>query len=182
MPSTVLKKTLCGVAALLLLAPAAAAQRQSPPLPTLPGDEAEQRGRPLGTPEEEIIKRAEIRRMEEGHSDMVERAEEAARLGVDLRAAFDREKGFSREDLKRLEKLEKLARKIRGNAGGSDDDALLEDPPAKLEEAIARLADVTAKLNESVRKTTRLVVSGTVIQCSNELIELVRHIRAFVKP
>lgn len=180
MPRTVLKKTLCGVAALLLLASAAAGQRRTPPPATLPAGDAEQR--PFGTPEEEIIKRAEIKRMEQGHSDMVERADEAARLGVDLRAAFDKQKSLSREDLKRLEKLEKLARKIRGNAGGSDDEAQLENPPAALEAAVARLAEVTVKLNESARKTTRLVVSGTVIKQSNELIELVRHIRAFAKP
>lgn len=182
MPRTVLQKILCGLAVLLLLAPPAAAQRPAPPPPTLPMGDEDQRGRPFGTPEEEIIKRAEIKRMEQGHSDMVERADEAARLGVDLRAAFDKQKSLGREDLKRLEKLEKLARKIRGNAGGSDDEAQLENPPAALGEAVARLAEVTVKLNESARKTTRLVVSGTVIRHSNELIELVRHIRAFVKP
>jgi hypothetical protein len=177
----VFKKTLCTVTALVLLAPAAAAQRVSLPPHTNVAD-PEQRPRPLGSPEEEIIKRAEIKREEESHSEMVERADEAERLGLDLRSAFDRQKGFGREDLKRLERMEKLARKIRGNAGGSDDEQQLKDPPARLEEAVARLADVSVKLNESVRKTTRLVVSGTVIERSNELIELVRQVRAFIKP
>ncbi len=113
---------------------------------------------------------------------MVERAAEAARLGLELRTAFDKQQTLGREDLKRLEKLEKLARKIRGNAGGSDDDEPLKDPPAALGETVARLAEVSVKLNEVARMSTRLVVSGAVIECSNELIELVRHLRTFVKP
>lgn len=136
----------------------------------------------MGSPEDEIIKRAEIRRAEQNHSEMVERTEEVARIGLDLRAAFDKQQALGREDLKQLEKLEKLARKIRGNAGGSGDDTPLEEPPAGLEEAVKRLAEVSVRLNEGARKTTRLVVSGAVIQSSNELIELVRHVRSLVKP
>lgn len=177
----VFRKTLFAVTALVLLAPAALAQRVLPPADASARD-PNQRARPLGSMEAEVIKRAEIKREEENHSEMVERADETERLGLDLRAAFDRQKTFGREDLKRLEKIEKLARKIRGNAGGSDDEEQLQDPPAKLEEAVARLAEVSVKLNESVRKTTRHVVSGTVIKRSNELIEVVRHVRSFFKP
>ena len=175
------RKTLCAVA-LLLLAVAASAQERPLARPVPPEDITRRPTRPLGTPEEEIFKRAEIRRSEESHAEMVERADEAARLGVDLRAAFDKQQTFGREDLKRLERMEKLARKILGNAGGSGDAEQLENPPAGLAEAVTRLAEVSTKLNESVRKTTRLVVSATVIERSNELIGLVRHIRAFVKP
>lgn len=177
----VFKQTLCAVTALLLLAPAALAQRIEPPPLPASGDPT-QRPSPLGSPEQEIIKRAEIRREEEDHTEMVERADETERLGLDLRAAFDKQQTLGREDLKRLEKIEKLARKIRGRAGGSDDDEQLENPPSKLDEAVTRLAEVTVQLNQSVRKTTRLVVSGTVIKRSNELIELVRHVRSFFKP
>lgn len=178
-------RTILFTAAFLLLHTVAAAfqQRPLPPPPRFPDERMGQRRRnPLGSPEEEIIKRAEIKRSEQSHSEMVERTEEAARIGLDLRAAFDKQKAFGREDLKQLEKLEKLARKIRGNAGGSDDAAPLEEPPSGLAEAVKRLAEVSVRLNEGARKTTRLVVSGTVIQSSNELIELVRHVRAFIKP
>jgi hypothetical protein len=175
-------KRLLLVITLFLLAPAAPAQQraQPPPLPAI-GD-PDQRPRPLGPLEKEVIKRAEIKRDEQNHSEMVERADETARLGLDLRAAFEKQQTLGREDLKRLEKIEKLARKIRGSAGGSDDEQQIEDPPTKLEEAVARLAEVTVKLNESVRKTTRHVVSGTVIQRSNEIIGLVRHVRSLLKP
>ncbi|HWS56098.1 MAG TPA: hypothetical protein VN228_18300 [Pyrinomonadaceae bacterium] len=205
MSITLIRHAFCLAAALFLLAPAAQAKlRQrsanSGPAPALPGTgsrrpdpgvrhippgtEPRQRSRPgpFGSPEAELLKRAEIRHEEESHREMVERADETVRLGTDLLDAFGRQKSFSRDDLKRLEKMEKLARKIRGGAGGSDDDEQLEDPPAQLDQAVARLADVSGKLGQSVRKTSRLVVSGAVIKHSNELLELIRHIRAFVKP
>lgn len=181
------KKLLCVTALFLMLVPHARAQSRRrivppPPPVTTDGSVRGSRPSPLGSPEEEILKRAEIRNEEESHREMVERAEETAQLGQDLRSTFEKYRTLNREDLKRLEKLEKLARKIRSGAGGSDDDEQLKDPPAQLDQAVARLAEVSGKLGENVRKTSRLVVSAAVIEGSNELIELIRHIRTFVKP
>lgn len=181
MGSPLLERTLLASAAVALLALTAAAQIRVPPAID-PASVPDQKVRPLGDPAAELIKRAEIKHEEESHKEMVERADEAARLGLDLREAFGRQKSLGREDLKRLERLEKLARKIRGNVGGSDDEEQLEDPPPQLEQAVARLAEVSEKLCDGVRKTSRHVVSGAVIERSNELLQLIRHIRAFAKP
>jgi len=78
--------------------------------------------------------------------------------------------------------MEKLARKIRGGTGGSDDDAPLENAPRQLDKALARLAEVSGQLNKSVQKTSRLVISASVINSSNELIELIKHIRSIQHP
>jgi len=151
----------------------------------MPADEPNAKGqRPhdFGNPEAEMLRRAEIRREEETHKEMVERAEEAAHLGDELLASFRKNNSLTRDDVKRLERLEKLARKIRGGAGGSDDEETLDDPPAKVEGAVTRLAKLTGDLKESVAKTSRLVISANVIECSNDVIELVRHIRTFKQP
>lgn len=181
-----LRKLLYGLPLVLLFAPAAAAQDELKPGPALPAGRespvSRQTRRPFGSPEAEIMKRAEIKREESIHKDMVERADETAQIGADLRSAFDKYKTFGHEDLKRLERMEKLARKIRSSAGGSEDDEQLKDPPDAIDKAVSRLADVSGKLKESVSKSSRLVVSGAVIERSNELIELIRHIRTFVKP
>ena len=89
---------------------------------------------------------------------------------------------MSRDDLKRLERIEKLARKIRGNSGGSDGEKEIESPPAELGPAVTRLAELSEKLNEGVKKTSRMVISATVIEHSNELIKLIKVIRTFVRP
>src|SRR5215208_1778347 len=141
-----------------------------------------QRASDFGRPEEEMLRRAEIRREEETHKEMVERAGEAAQIGDELLTSFKKNNSLNRDDLKRLERLEKLARKIRGSAGGSDDDEELSDPPGRIEGAVTRLAKLAGDLKESVSKTSRLVVSGNVIRHSNEMIELIRHIRTFKQP
>lgn len=167
------------IAALLALNPSVAAAQiagadQPSPASQRPGD--------FGRAEEEMLRRAEIRREEETHKDMVERADEAAQIGDELLASFRRNNTLTRDDQKRLERLEKLARKIRGGAGGSDDKEELSDPPGKVEGAVSRLAKLAGALKESVSKSSRLVISATVIERSNELIELIRHIRAIKQP
>lgn len=146
-----------------------------------PGPKAQRSGE-FGRPEEEMLRRAEIRREEETHKEMVERADEAAQIGDGLLASFKKNNSLTRDDVKRLERLEKLARKIRGSAGGSDDDEELSDPPGQIEGAVTRLAKLTGDLKENVSKTSRLVVSGNVIRHSNEMIELIRLIRTFKQP
>ncbi len=129
-----------------------------------------------------MLRRAEIRREEETHKGMVERADEAAQIGDELLASYKKNNTLTRDDQKRLERLEKLARKIRGSAGGSDDEEGLSDPPVQVEPAVTRLAKLTCDLKESVSKTSRLVISANVIRRSNEMIELIHHIRTIKQP
>lgn len=133
-------------------------------------------------PADELRYRAAIRHEEETYQEMVERAAEIGDLSSQLADNFDSNKGLSRDDLKRLERIEKLARKIRGNSGGSDGEKANEDSPAELKTAVMRLTELSEKLNEGVKKTSRMIVSATVIERSNELIELVKVIRGFVRP
>jgi hypothetical protein len=140
------------------------------------------RARDFGSPEAEMLRRAEIRREEETHREMVERAEEAAQLGDQLLASYRKHNSLTRDDVKRLERLEKLARKIRGGAGGSDGEEKLDDPPGKVEGAVTRLVKLAGDLKQSVSKTSRMVISANVIRGSNEMIELIRHIRTIKQP
>lgn len=131
--------------------------------------------------EEELLRRAEIRREEESHKEMVERAREGAQLGSQLRASFERSGALGGEEIKMLDRLDKLARKIRGSAGGSDDEEPLQNPPAEVGAALSLLAELSDDLEKSVGKTSRHVTSAAVIKRSNEVIELIRHVRRFAK-
>ena len=135
----------------------------------------------IGKPAEEIIARAEIRHEEETHKEMVERAGEAAQIGNEILDDYKKNNALGGDDLKKLERLDKLAHKIRGNAGASED-VELEDPPSRLEDAVKRIADASDLLNKSVQKTSRLVISAAVINHSNELIELIKQIRNIQRP
>ncbi len=121
--------------------------------------------------------RFEIRIAEKERQENLERAREVAQLGEDIKQAFSRNKILGPMDMKKLERLEKLARRIRSRAGGSDDDEPLENIPASLEPAFERLAKSSESLCKGVEKTPRMVVSAGVIERANELIEIIRFIR-----
>lgn len=131
----------------------------------------------LGTPEDEMRARNEIRIAEKERQENLERAREAAMLGAEIRDGFSKNKGFSSAEIKKLERLEKLARRIRSRAGGEDDDEPLNNIPASLEPALNRLADTSEALCKGVEKTPRMVISTTVIERANELLEIIRFIR-----
>ena len=167
---------------LFALSAGASAQAKSDAQDIKQGDPAQKSGEDMGPAAEEIMRRAEIRREEDSHKEMVERADEAAQIGGDLLTSYKKNKTLGGDDLKKLERLDKLAHKIRGGAGGSDDEGGLENPPDRLADAVSRLAEISDTLNKSVQKTSRLVISAAVIKHSNELIELIKRIRSIQQP
>jgi hypothetical protein len=178
-PASMFRRLFVIPALLALLTAAASAQtaKDLPDASSSSPSSPNQRSSNLGSPAEDMIRRAEIRHAEEEHKEMVERADETAELARELHTAFRTSKALDREDLKKLERLEKLVRKIRGGAGGDDDKLALKETPPHLGAAIERLPEVSEELKKGVSKTSRLVVSGAVIERSNELIELIRFIR-----
>lgn len=136
----------------------------------------------LTSPEAEMRYKAAVKHEQSVHQELQERADEAAHIGTEIRSAYERNKVLTRDDLKKLERMEKLTRKIRSSAGGSDDDELLKDPPRQLDAAVAKLVELSDLIDKKVKKTSRLVISAGVIQNSNELIQVIKHIRTLIQP
>lgn len=128
--------------------------------------------------EEMRVKRA-IKYAEKEHRQSLDRAREASDLGQAIAASFKRKQSLDREDIKKLDRLEKLAKRIRSDAGGSDDEITLEKIPCDLADAINRIAEVASSLNDRVQETPRQVVSTTVIDKVNVLLELIGVVRNF---
>jgi hypothetical protein len=126
----------------------------------------------------EMSAKRAIKYAEKEHQENLSRAREASDLGNALAAAFKQNKSLGSADLKKLEKLEKLTKKIRTEAGASDDDFELEKKPQDLAEAINNVAEVSNSLSEKVLKTPRQVVSASIIEDSNVLLELIRIVRS----
>lgn len=135
------------------------------------------RSSPLGSMEREITKRMEIERAENVYAENIVRARENARLVFEVRTAFLRARRIGREDLKKLERIEKLAKRVRSQAGGSDDDTMIEEIPRDIEVALKFLADASEQLNVSVEKTSRLVVSVEVIKLASIVVDTSHYIR-----
>ena len=128
----------------------------------------------FGSLEEEMRAKRKIKLDEKQYQDNLDRAREADKLSLELIDSYEKSKALTREDTKKLERLEKLTRKIRSEAGGSDEEASIDNPPSELKLALSRLSQVTTALRKVVEKTPRQVVSATVIQQANVILQLVR--------
>jgi nitric oxide reductase activation protein len=126
---------------------------------------------------DEMRVRREIKFAEKEHQENLDRASEASALGENLAASFKKKNCLDRDDIKKLDKLEKLAKRIRSEAGGSEDDLTIEEKPKDLQEAMTLLAKVSASLNHKIQETPRRVISAEIIERANVLLELVRIVR-----
>lgn len=142
------------------------------------GHDEDQSANPMA---EEMRVKREIKYAEREHQQNLDRAQELSVLGKDLAVSFKKKQSLDRDDLKKLERLEKLANKIRTEAGGSDDQQPVEKKPNDLAEAIDCIAKVSASLNEKVQQTPRRVVSAATINKANVLLELIRITRGFFR-
>jgi hypothetical protein len=134
----------------------------------------------IGQPEAEMKARRAIMFQEKEYKDNVARAREVAKLGSDLQQSFKDRNALDRNDDKKLERLEKLTKKIRSQAGGSDDEEATESQPESLEVAVADLADSSQSLCKGVEATPRQVVSAAVISQANKLLELIHLVRTMI--
>ena len=127
--------------------------------------------------EEEMRAKRAIKEADREYQENLGRARDLSSLGVALVTSFKQKKALDQEDLKKLEKVEKLAKGIRRAAGGSEDKVEMEKPPTDLTSAMEMLSDVSQSLKEKVEKTPKHVISATVIDEANVLLELIRIVR-----
>lgn len=123
--------------------------------------------------------RWKVREAEKEHQEMVERGENAARLGEELSKSFAQNSRLLANDATKLEELEKLLKKIRKSLGGDDDETTSEAKPATLADALAKLTENGAVLQEELKTSTRYEISASAIEKANEMLELIALIRTF---
>lgn len=161
------------VFAILLVPALARAQRPAPSQmdPTLT------RERPLSEIEEEMRAKQAIKFAEKGHRENLDRAKEIGNIGKEIKAAANNTPLLSPESEKKIERLEKLTRKVRGEAGGDDQEVEVKNRPADLASAMTRIGEAAEKLSKEVQNTPRQVVSASVIENANVLLELIKLVR-----
>lgn len=163
---------ICG----LLLVPALVKGQTRSPAPSQM-DPSMTRERPVSEMEEEMRAKQAIKFAEKGHQENLDRAKEIGTIGKELRSAAKNRPLMSHDSEKKIERLEKLTRKIRGEAGGDDQEVELKNRPADLPSAIARMGEAAEILSKDVHNTPRQVVSATVIENANVLLELIKVVR-----
>ena len=130
---------------------------------------------------EEMRARWDIKFAEKERHENLDRAREAAQLGSEIQITYTRNNSFSPTEKKKLDRLEKVTRKIRSRAGGSDGDVTLKDMSNQMATLLKRLSETAEELKTAVEKTPRQIVSATVIERSNELLEIIRYVRSFMR-
>jgi len=138
-------------------------------------------GPPLTTFEEEMRAKRAIKEAEKEHQQNIERAREISQLAKDLQQGFKTGSTLDRDSLKRLDRLEKLTKKIRGEAGGEADEVQIVNRPTDRSATIAQIAETAESLSKSVQNTPRQVVSAAVIDGANVLLELIGILRTFTQ-
>lgn len=124
----------------------------------------------------ETLAKGRIDREKKDYQQLIERGEEAAKISSEINKSFAKHNKFSSEDQKKLDRLEKLVKKIRNELGGDDDDSD-EDKPSSISAAVKSLQETTMNLIDMIKKSTRYSVSVAAIESSNALLKVVRFIR-----
>jgi len=133
-------------------------------------------GSDIGSHESEMRARLALRAEKKQYDENLARAKETADIASQLLDWYQAKKSFTNEDNKKLERMEKLARRIRNEAGGTETDVDVEASPVP-ETAVKRIAEMAEDLRKEVEKTPRHVISAAVIDQANKLIGLIQHLR-----
>lgn len=140
-------------------------------------DERNESSHDFGSPENEMRARQALKAEKKQYDENVARAREASYLASEIVRAYEARRTFNSEDAKKFEKLEKLAKRIRNEAGGSDSEPDVKDIPGVMDAAVKQVAEMTDDLRKLVEKTPRHVISAAVIDQANKLLGLLQYVR-----
>lgn len=161
------------------------------------GEASTSNGRPA--PKEELPKsikesldKQRIEREKKDYQEMIERGEEALKISDELEKSVAQTSKLSSQDQAKLERLEKIVKKIRKELGGDDDgeksavvpestneETELDEKPSTVMSAIKKLQSNAAKLVEELKKTSRFSISAIAIQSSNALLKIVKFVQFY---
>lgn len=127
----------------------------------------------------DTLRKMKIKREEEEHKKLLSKGfqikQDTAALVIDAVNG-----SLPRSAEKQLKAIEKSARQIRTDFGGSKDEEL-ETPPKTLDDTLKRLNETGTLLNERLAKTSRQVISIPVVESATDIIQLVKILRTFLK-
>ena len=131
----------------------------------------------------ETMAKQRIEQEKKDYEALLKRSEEAVKLSEELEKSFADSNQITSNDQKKLDRLEKLVKKIRSELGADDDgepdfgDKEKTENPSSLVNAFKTLQTNAAQLLGEIKKSTRYSVSVVAIQTSNALLKLVKFIR-----
>jgi hypothetical protein len=127
----------------------------------------------------DTLKRMQIKREENEHQKILEKGEQIQEEANLLLKDLNGRTQLPRATEKRLKSIEKFARQIRSDSGGSEDEPL-DSIPSNLAETLKQLCEVSERLNANLAKTSRRVISLAVVGDATEIIQLTKLLRKYL--
>jgi hypothetical protein len=121
-----------------------------------------------------------VKQQRKEFEELMQNGEEAAKLSSELDKSYEKNPNLLGDDQKKLDRLEKLFKKIRGSLGADGDGDKADDDearPSNIRAALNALSEKTSGLLSELKKTSRYSISVIAIQSSNALIRLVKFVR-----
>lgn len=130
----------------------------------------------------DTLVRMRIKREEEVHKKLIKSSQQAAEIASRLNQDIQGEKrnSLGRGAEKKLKEIEKAAKQIRNSVGGNNDDKDFE-APKNLEEGVARLAETSTRLSQQMEKTSRHMISATIIVSASDMLRLIKILRGYLQ-
>lgn len=129
------------------------------------------------SPIDQLRTRLRIKAEEKEFKENLNRVQEALKISNDLVKSVETNKTFSKEDRTKLERLEKLVKRVRNASGGDDDDVKVVDSTSNILTILKTIADEAKKLDVEFKKTKRTVISAPVIESANLIIDLIKIVK-----
>ena len=130
----------------------------------------------FGSPEAEMRSKLEIKEEKKKYDEHVARAKEVSQLASEIATSFEAHQSLSADDEKKLERVQKLTKRIRNDAGGADNnDDLAKDIPAGMDKTLKKISEMAEELEKLVEGTPRNVISAAVIDQANKLLGILQH-------
>lgn len=120
-----------------------------------------------------------IEKAKKDFQELLDRGEEISKLTEEIEDSYAKNKGFSKADKEKLERVEELIKKIRKDLRADDDndDDEKSAKPQTVLETVKTLKEKTFDLFEELKKTSRYSISAVAIQSSNSIMKIVRFLR-----
>lgn len=130
----------------------------------------------------ETFAKQRIKSEEKEFNELIGRSEEAAKISSQIWDSYDANKKLTLDDGKKLDRLEKLIKKIRDDLGSENDNDNKEKPAESASlsytEALKNISEMSSTLFDDLKKSGRFSISVSSIENSNKLLKLVRYVRA----
>lgn len=130
----------------------------------------------------EMLDKMKVEEEKKDYDQMIDRGDQVLKLSEDVQKAFSANGNLTSEQRAKLDGIEKLVKKIRGELGGDETDENdstddLDLPPSDQTDAINKLPKLASRMVDELKKTTRFSISAAAIESSNAVLRAVRFLR-----